>query len=148
LTQIIHLFPKSVEYVGSQPIVFALIRPVPRALWPEKPIDPGYSLPALVGVTGASLSSSMLGELYASWGLFAVFIGGMFMGVLAKFWSAVDATGTNNGSFLYALGAMVLFASIRSLQDLIILSYTIVAWVSISSIFAHRKKFISETLVQ
>jgi hypothetical protein len=148
LTQIVHLFPKSVEYVGSQPLVFALIRPVPRALWPEKPTDPGFSLSTLVGITGASLSSSMLGELYASWGLIAVFIGGIFMGMLAKFWSAVDATGTDNGVLLHALGMMVLFASIRSMQDLIILSYTIVAWVLVSAIFTHRKKFVSETLVQ
>jgi hypothetical protein len=90
----------------------------------------------------------MLGELYACWGLIAVFVGGMFMGILAKFWGAVDATGTHNGSFLHALGMMILFASIRSMQDLIILSYTIVAWVSISTIFAHRNKFNSETTVQ
>ena len=52
MAQIIHFFPNSVEYVGSEQIVFALIRPIPRALWPGKPTDPGFTMTELLGWQG------------------------------------------------------------------------------------------------
>jgi hypothetical protein len=139
LAQIIHFFPNAVDYLGSKQIIFALIRPVPRALWPDKPTEPGFSLPKLIGNTGASLSSSIVGEFYASWGLIAVLLGGTFMGSLAKSWDAVGVAGSNNGRVLYALGIMVLFTGVRSMQDLVIMSYTIVAWTFISAMMARIK---------
>jgi hypothetical protein len=139
LAQIIHFFPSAVDYVGSEQMIFTLIRPVPRALWPSKPTDPGFDLPKLVGIRGASLSSSIVGELYASWGLMAVLLGGVVLGGLAKSWNTVGAIGSNNGRVLYALGIMVLFSGVRSMQDLVIMSYTIVAWTFISVIVARRR---------
>jgi hypothetical protein len=140
MAQIIHFFPNSVDYVGSKQIVFALIRPIPRALWPGKPTDPGFTMTELLGWQGGvSLSTSIVGEFYATWGLIAVLLGGVFLGSLAKSWNAIGATAGNNGRVLYALGIMVLFAGVRSMQDLVIMSYTVVAWTFISASM-HRRK--------
>src|SRR5262249_47428212 len=79
LSQIVEFFPDVHPYVNLQPIIFALIRPVPRAIWPGKPIDPGYDLTELVGLRGVSLTHSIVGELYAMHGLFAVFLGGFVL---------------------------------------------------------------------
>lgn len=141
LAQIAYFFPDKVEYVGSSQIVFTLIRPIPRALWPGKPVDPGFNLTEMVGMQGVSLSSSIVGELYASWGLIAVFLGGLFMGNLGKAWNVLlyGTKESNNGRLMYALGIMVLFAGIRSMQDLVIMSYSIFAWVFMSLKFGRDR---------
>lgn len=133
LGQIIHYFPDAAEYVGVKQITFVMIRPIPRALWPGKPVDPGFSLPQLLGVQGVSLSSSIIGELYASWGLLAVFAGGVFIGNIANSWNRIlSISQADNGRVIFAIGLMVLFAGMRSMQDLVILSYAILAWVFVS----------------
>ena len=144
LAQIIHLFPNVIDYVGSSQIIFAIIRPIPRVLWPGKPIDPGFSLPELLGMTGVSLSSSVVGELYSSLGLVAVLLGGIFYGSIAKAWNALrDMRGNNNGVIMYALGVLVLFTGIRSMQDLVIMSYALLAWVVLSLMVRAKKTTIS-----
>src|SRR5436190_1316412 len=61
-----------------------LARPVPRVFWPGKPIDPGFDLPAIVGMKGVSLSTSIIGEWYITFGWIAVVIGAWLHGRLAR----------------------------------------------------------------
>jgi hypothetical protein len=135
LSQIIHLMPEQFDYVGYKQIFFTLIRPIPRAWWPDKPIDPGFSLPSMIGWRNneTSLSSSIVGELYATWGLLAVFLGGVFYGCLVSMWNGIlYGPNTLNGRAFYGLGIMVLFAGIRSMQDLVIMTYGVLGWMLIS----------------
>ena len=44
-----------------KPAYHALVLPIPRLFWEGKPIDSGYSLPELLGKTGVSLSTSVVG---------------------------------------------------------------------------------------
>jgi hypothetical protein len=56
LSQVIQIVPAEHPHVGYQQLWFTIVRPVPRVLWPGKPIDPGFDLPSIVGMKGVSLS--------------------------------------------------------------------------------------------
>jgi hypothetical protein len=136
LSQITALFPGDRPYVGLQPLVYVLVRPIPRVFWSDKPIDPGYDLARLIslrGSGGTSLSSSVVGEFYVMYGLLAVFLGGIFYGQIARTWNKVlDASGESGNGLLYGLGIMILFVAIRSMQDLVVMSYGLLAWLVIT----------------
>ena len=142
LTQIVKIFPQGHQYVYFEPVVFALVRPVPRAFWQGKPIDPGYDLPSLIGRSGkTSLSQSIIGELYACYGLIAVFLGGWFLGRIASMWNRIlDYSYGNSKPLFYGLGVMTMFTAIRSMQDLIIMSYGVLGWIVISAYLLPKYK--------
>jgi hypothetical protein len=140
LAQVVHLFPDVLPYAGVQPLIYALSRPIPRVVWPEKPTGPGYDLSALVGGGGASLSQSIVGELYAMHGLIVVFLGGFLFGRLAIMWNKLlQVPGAQGTALAYGLGLMVLFVGLRSMQDLIIMSYGLIGWLLIASVFPHAR---------
>ena len=107
---------------------------------PSKPIDAGYDLSKMVGVKGASLTHSIVGELYTMSGLFAVFLGGLFLGRLAGMWNKVlDLPGGTAKAVVWGLGIMVLFAGVRSMQDLVIMSYGLFGWLIVAEILRRRE---------
>lgn len=138
--QIIQLIPESYPYVYHRYVVWVLVRPIPRVLWPSKPADPGFDLPTALGVTGVSYSSSVLGELYMSGGLIAVAAGGWLFGRLAGVASRLLTQGPTFGAALvYSAMMMALFAGMRSMLELVLMSYVVVAWAALSS-FAQRHR--------
>lgn len=144
LSQITEIFPETVPYVGLRSLVYVLVRPIPRALWPGKPSDPGYDLPTLVGLKGSagtSLSYSIVGELYVINGLLAVLLGGLLFGRLSGMCNKIiDMPGDTGKPLVCGLAIMTLFASIRSMQDLVILSYALLAWLIISRVLSRRRE--------
>ncbi|HYE88468.1 MAG TPA: O-antigen polymerase [Vicinamibacterales bacterium] len=129
LAQVIDILPQRHDFIYHQQIYFTLIRPVPRALWPNKPLTPGFDLASEVGLKGVSLSSSILGEWYISWGWPAIILGGWLHGRLAASASTLRQIGDSvQNPIVYALAVMVLVAGMRSMQDLVIMSYALVAW--------------------
>ena len=136
LAQIIDLVPNQRPYVYSQQVLFTLVRPVPRVLWPNKPVDPGFDLATEVGLRGVSLSSSILGEWYISFGWWTIIFGGLFHGLLARTINSLPRTGN---PIVYALSVMVLVAGMRSMLDLVVMSYALLAFWGISRLYARRK---------
>jgi len=129
LAQIIDIVPRDHPYVGFGQVYYAIVRPVPRVFWPNKPIDSGFDLSNAVGMRGVSLSSSIIGEWWISWGWPAVVFGGWLHGRLAKAANTLREQGkAANNPIVYGLAAMVLVAGMRSMLDLIIMSYALVAW--------------------
>ncbi len=135
LSQIINLVPSEHSYIYEKQIFFILIRPIPRVLWPGKPVDAGFDLPMIIEQEGASLSSSAIGEFYLSAGIFAVFVGGLIYGKLAQMISTLLLSQQPSSALVYSLGTMTLIAGMRSMQDLVLMSYSILGWVVVSSIF-------------
>lgn len=129
LAQVIQIVPAEHPHVGYQQLWFTIVRPVPRVFWPGKPTDPGFDLPSIVGLRGVSLSTSIIGEWYLSWGWIAVIFGGWLHGRLAR---AVNTLREHEeyraNPIVYGLAVMVLVAGMRSMQDLVIMSYALVAW--------------------
>lgn len=135
LAQSIHLVPEVHPYVWHQYVFFALIRPIPRAIWPGKPKAPDFRVHDYVQV-GASLSSSVVGEFYVSAGLIAVFLGGWFYGRLGVWGEGLLAPPrTMPRNILYGAWLMALFAGCRSMMDFVLMSYVVIALVVILWIF-------------
>ena len=136
LCQVIQLIPESYPFVYHKYLIYVLVRPVPRVFWPEKPVDPGFDLPAALGVEGVSYSYSVIGELYMSLGLIGIALGGWFYGRVASMASALLARCTTQGALvIYSIVVMALFSGMRSILELILVSYVVLAWVGLSHLF-------------
>lgn len=129
LAQVIEIVPAEQPHVGFQQIWFTLVRPVPRVFWPNKPVSPGFDLPSIVGLRGVSLSTSIIGEWYLTWGWLAVMFGGWLHGRLARTINTLrEHEEYRTNPIVYGLAVMVLVAGMRSMQDLVIMSYALIAW--------------------
>ena len=129
LAQVIEIVPAEHPYVGFQQLWFTIVRPVPRVFWPGKPVDPGFDLPTIVGLQGVSLSTSILGEWYLSFGWLAVILGGWLHGRLARTANVLrERQEYRANPIVYGLAVMILVSGMRSMQDLVIMSYALVAW--------------------
>ena len=65
-------------------------------------------------------------------GLIVVFIGGLVFGRIANMWNKILAVQGTDKAIVYGIGLMVLFAGLRSMQDLVIMSYGLFGWVVIA----------------
>lgn len=129
LSQVIQIVPAEHDYVGFQQLWFTAVRPVPRVFWPGKPVDPGFDLPSIVGLKGVSLSTSIIGEWYLSFGWLAVVFGGWLHGRLARTANVLrDNPEFRTNPIVYGLTVMVLVAGMRSMLELVLMSYALVAW--------------------
>ena len=124
IAQVVDHVPEYHSYSGMQFLFWAFARPIPRFFWEGKPVSPGFNVASMVGEQGVSLTTTVVGEAYASLGLTMIIIIGMLYGLLA---------GTLNrmlhepmgiiGIALYAIGTLALVGGVRSLVDLILYSY-------------------------
>ncbi len=136
LCQIIQLIPESYGYVYHKYLIYVIVRPVPRVFWPGKPVDAGFDLPTALGVEGVSYSYSVIGELYMSLGFIGIALGGWFYGRVASMASGLLARCTTQGALvIYSIVVMALFSGMRSILELILVSYVVLAWVSLSHLF-------------
>ena len=136
LCQIIQLIPDSYPFVYHRYLVYVIVRPVPRIFWPGKPVDAGFDLPTALGVQGVSFSYSVIGELYMSLGFIGIALGGWFYGRVASMASGLLARCTTQGALvIYSIVVMALFSGMRSILELILVSYVVLAWVGLSHLF-------------
>ncbi len=139
LAQVIEIVPNQRPFVGTGQVFYALVRPIPRVFWPSKPVDSGFDLAREVGMRGVSLSTSIIGEWYLSWGWAAVLLGGWLHGRLAKAANTLRDQGiSSRNPIVFALAVMVLVAGMRSMLDLIIMSYALVAWWGVNRLMAPK----------
>jgi oligosaccharide repeat unit polymerase len=133
LCQIIQLIPESYPFVYHKYLVYVVVRPIPRVFWPGKPVDPGFDLPTALGVQGVSYSYSVIGELYMSLGFIGIALGGWFYGRVASTASGLLARCRTQGALvIYSIVVMALFSGMRSILELILVSYVVLAWVGLS----------------
>ena len=139
LAQVIDIVPQQRPHVGSGMVLYAIVRPIPRVFWPNKPVDSGFDLAQTVGLKGVSLSMSIIGEWYLSWGWVTVIFGGWLHGRLAKAANTLRDQGiANRNPIVYGMAVMVLVAGMRSMLDLIIMSYALVAWWGVNRFLSPR----------
>lgn len=141
LCQIIQLIPQSHGFVYYKYLIYVLVRPVPRVFWPEKPVDPGFDLPTVLGVEGVSYSYSVIGELYMSLGFIGIAIGGWFYGRISSFARGLlSRSVTQSALVIYSIVVMALFSGMRSILELILVSYVVLAWVGLSQLFIKLRR--------
>jgi hypothetical protein len=139
LCQVIQLIPSTHPYVYQGFVVYAVVRPIPRVLWPGKPVDAGFDLTRAVGDQEVSYSCSVIGELYMSLGFFGIAIGGWLYGRFAALINGLLTQSAGLGVVvIYSIGVMALFSGMRSMLELVLVSYVIVAWVVLSRLFRTR----------
>ena len=136
LCQMIQLIPQSYPYVYHRYFLYVIVRPIPRVFWQNKPVDPGFDLPTALGVEGVSYSYSVIGELYMSLGFLGIAIGGWFYGRIAAMANGLLSPHNTIAALLvYSIIVMALFAGLRSVLDLLLVSYVVLAWVFVSRFF-------------
>lgn len=139
LSQVIQIVPAERDHIGFQQIWFTVIRPVPRVFWPNKPIDPGFDLPSIVGLKGVSLSLSIIGEWYLSFGWIGVALGGWLHGRLARTANRLrEEEQYRTNPIVYGLAVMILVAGMRSMIELVLMSYALVAWFAANRLARQR----------
>lgn len=136
LCQVIQLIPKTYPFVYHKYFLYVMVRPIPRVFWPEKPVDPGFDLPSAVGVEGVSYSYSVIGELYMSLGFIGIALGGWFYGrISAMARGLLGRSNTLAALVMYSVAVMALFSGMRSILELVLVSYVVIAWIVISKLF-------------
>jgi oligosaccharide repeat unit polymerase len=136
LCQVMDLIPERIGHTHGGQLFYVLVRPIPRVFWPDKPIGPGFSFEMEVsGDESTTWSVTAVGEFYYDFGLPFVFLGGLFYGRLAGMWNQLLTV--RRGivwPMLYGLGAMALFAGVRSQQAFLLRTYPILFWLVLSAL--------------
>lgn len=130
LVKTMDLIPQFMPHTGWDAIIYWAVRPIPRVLWPGKPVDPGIDLPWELGERwgeGFTLTVSAIGDWYVAFGLTSVLLAGLMMGFLGGKLVLHWMRPTVRSTVLYSLGAMCLFIGLRSYLELILMSYPILA---------------------
>lgn len=110
-------FPKQNggKYLGFEIPYLALIRPIPRAIWPGKPKGMSVQIEDIFNVKGVTIAATFVGEAYMSGGLLAVAIEGIIMGILATFWNRFASQKNSElGLLVYSSGFFAVTITMRS----------------------------------
>ncbi len=116
-----------VEYVpGTHPYLLGatywaeLVNPIPRFLWPDKPLGFGIEYAAWHGhdalAGGPNMSPGILGEMYANFGVIGIILCSFAGGVVCRAWDRLRERHANSLPVLmyYTAGLAVLFLWGRS----------------------------------
>jgi hypothetical protein len=118
ISTLVATFPKHQPFLGLEVPYLALIRPIPRALWPGKPEGMSVSLEDAAGADSENwtVAASFVGEAYIAGGMIAVFITGLFFGCGSAWWSRLASSKNSElGILIYASGFFAAAISMRSL---------------------------------
>lgn len=128
LSQTVLLVPSKFDFVYHKQLLQILVRPIPRILWPNKPTNAGFELYKILD-SGASLTTSILGEYWISGGYLVVILGGWFYGRLACISAPLfNAASGSLAPMFYGYMTMTLFVGYRSLVEVILFSYALLGW--------------------
>lgn len=129
LVQVHSLIPDVHPFVYWRQVYYVICRPIPRVLWEGKPIDGGFSL-ASYDAKGASLSSSIVGEMWMSWGYPAVLFGGWLFGRVSRMGEPLfNVSRGSAGPMFYGYITMMGVVGWRSMIELLLFSYALLGWI-------------------
>jgi hypothetical protein len=136
LAQVHSIVPEHHPYVYWRYIWYVMVRPIPRVFWENKPMDGGFKLQDFDD-KGASLSISIVGEAWLTWGFPAVIFAGWVFGRLSRMNSPLfQASSGSVGPMFYGYVTMMLFVGWRSLQEILLFSYALLGWIFATWIYA------------
>ncbi len=112
LTLILKNVPEAFPYKYGETFFELFIQPIPRVLWPTKPISVGFQFTQAFtsGYYGSSTSSalSLPGELYLNFGLPGILFGFMLLGLIGRI--IYEYLGKRSGASYVILYALTLYA--------------------------------------
>ncbi|HJQ97088.1 MAG TPA: hypothetical protein VJ826_02185 [Candidatus Polarisedimenticolaceae bacterium] len=89
----LQVFPEIEPFRYGKTLLVALLSPIPRAVWPDKPIGLGKELVWYLGpyysmtydpARGLSITPTIVGDFYANLGVFGILLGGLILGVVSR----------------------------------------------------------------
>jgi oligosaccharide repeat unit polymerase len=123
----VNTMPSAYNFTDEWVFVQVFTHPIPRFLWPGKPYSSGFPFVQWEEM-GASLTISVVGELYVGQGVLGILVGGLIYGWIAKCWDQLLGF-LDKGyqiNLIYSLGLTLLLLSVRSFGDLVVNWYVLV----------------------
>src|SRR5262249_10983556 len=115
ISHLTEIFPEQIPYLGIEMAAYAILLPVPRALWPDKPTKPSVDAADALHEHGLTISSTFVGESYMMGGYAAVLMVGLLFGWLGSWWDRIGRDLPSNlGIIIYASGFLTALGSMRS----------------------------------
>lgn len=130
LTRITTLVPEQYPHTAMDGIIFIATAPVPRTVYPDKPVNRGFPMAYLLQLRvgpGWTWTASAVGDLYLIGGYLAIVFGGLLFGALASLCNRLLYPITVRRVALYGISAMTLFIGLRAIHDVVIASLAILA---------------------
>jgi len=119
ISQLVATFPSQHDFLGLEVPFLAIIRPIPRAIWPSKPEGMSVHMESLAGGDEAeswTVAASFVGEAYIAGGMIGVLITGLLFGAFTSWWSRLASPNNSElGILIYAVGFFAVAISMRSL---------------------------------
>lgn len=116
MAMVMDAFPARHDHLGFNVPYNALVRPIPRAIWPGKPEGLEVGIEEAVGMEGLTLAVTFAGEAYMAAGDLGVIVAGLFFGALCGIWNHLFRGRWNPYSqLLYASGFFPAAITMRSL---------------------------------
>jgi oligosaccharide repeat unit polymerase len=115
ISRLTEIFPELTPYLGLEMATHAVLLPVPRALWPDKPTKLSVDTADALNEKGVSISSTFVGESYMMGGYPTVLVVGLLFGWLGSWWDRIGRDLRSNlGIIIYASGFLTAVGSMRS----------------------------------
>ena len=117
ISQLTSQFPDRFDYLGFEVPAWALVRPIPRALWPGKPEGLSVGIEEALEAEGYTVATTYIGEAYMAFGVLGVLFTSVAFGALSGWWNRLGgySSATALTGVLYASGFFALAISMRSL---------------------------------
>jgi len=118
IARVAQVFPDVYPFPGWDVVAQIFTKWIPRALWPDKPIDWANSMEMALNTGGAyTIAVTYVGEAYLIAGLPTVILCSLFLGSLGATWTKVGlAARTNLDLVYYATGFFAAMLGMRSIQ--------------------------------
>lgn len=123
MSKLTNVFPAQNPYLGLEIPYLAVIRPIPRAMWPGKPEGMSLSIEDALGAEGLTLASSFVGEAYISGGGFGVLITALIFGGIFGWWNRFGSP--HNSPFGHLVFASGFFAAVISMRSMLVFTTAI-----------------------
>jgi len=139
-TMAVDTMPTTYEYTHEWIFLQIFTHPIPRFLWPEKPYSKGFPFVQWDEI-GASLSVSVVGELYISQGVLGILVGGILYGWIARHWDLLQQfirKGSASG-IIYSLGLTLLLIGVRSFGDIVLNWYVLAVVIVVLRLLGVRR---------
>lgn len=145
-------FPDKYEFRGFNSLFAILVNPIPRAIWPNKPVLGGardiseqaqfiLDGPLFMGTT--SLTYSVVGEAYMAKGIVGLLVYGLIYGAFLIFFDGITFYTKNKDPLpaaMLGIGVFLAFWGFRSFFALMSFIYPIMFLIVIMSISGFLKK--------
>ncbi|NET48523.1 MAG: oligosaccharide repeat unit polymerase [Merismopedia sp. SIO2A8] len=108
--------PQTYDFLGAEVLQWAIVKPIPRALWPGKPVGLSVTIEEIAGAKGWTVAVTYLGECYMMAGFVGVALISVGLGAMAAWWNRMAALSQSDyGLLVYALGFFAAAITMRSL---------------------------------